>query len=213
FAERESAIELEIVNRDKIAVLIGDTTDALFKLLAIFGRPPVVQVALRIVLASLVVKTVGQLVSDHQPNSAEVHGIVHVLVKERRLQNAGGKDDFVVGATVVGVDRRRRHAPFLAVERFTDLGDFALGFEFVGPQKISQQVSAYDGQRTVVAPHLGIANLVADGLQLELGLFFGFGRHPRQALDILVQRLLQRIYHFQHAPFAVGAERELYVFL
>src|SRR5208282_521272 len=91
FAERESAIELEIVNRDKIAVLIGDTTDALFKLLAIFGRPPVVQVALRIVLASLVVKTVGQLVSDHQPNAAEVHGIVHVLFKERRLQNAGGK--------------------------------------------------------------------------------------------------------------------------
>ena len=57
--------------------------------LASVGGPPVVQVAFGVELAALVVEAVRQLVPDHHADAAVVHGVVHLVVEERRLQDAG----------------------------------------------------------------------------------------------------------------------------
>ena len=60
------------------------------------------------------------------PMRAVIHGVIHGHVEERRLQNAGGKNDLVLLRIEIGVDRLRRHVPFGAVHRLADAGDFAV---------------------------------------------------------------------------------------
>ena len=62
---------------------------------SILWRPPVVQVALRIVFAALIVETVGEFMSDDQADAAEVYGVVHGLIEKRRLQNSRRENDLV----------------------------------------------------------------------------------------------------------------------
>src|SRR5438270_10131092 len=87
-AEREPAIQLDVVNGGKPAVLIGYTAGAFFKFLSIFRRPPIAQISLRIIFASLIVKTVRELVTDDHSNAAKVSCIVGFFVEKRRLQDS-----------------------------------------------------------------------------------------------------------------------------
>src|SRR5580693_7110167 len=119
-AQRETPVQLEVVDSDEARVLVRHATGPLLEFLAVLLRPPIVQIALRIKLTPLVVEAVGEFVTDDQANSAEVHAVVHFVVKKWRLQDARRKHDFVVGRVVVRVYRWWSHAPFLAVERFVD---------------------------------------------------------------------------------------------
>src|SRR5205085_7655440 len=186
FAQRQLAVELEVVYGDEVPVLVGDAAGALLKFLAILRRPPIAQIAAGIELAALIVEAVSELVANDVADAAEIDGIIHGFVEEWRLQNAGGEDDLVARAVVVGVDRRRRHAPFLAIERLIDLGNLPARFKFVGPLVIAQQVAVTDAQFGVVAPNIGIADLVADGVEFYFGLLFGVSSHPGQAGDVLI---------------------------
>ena len=209
----ELAIQLQIIHRYKTSVLVGNTTGALFKFLPVLLGPPVAQVSLGIELASLVVEAVGQLVPDHCADASEVHGVIHSLVKKWRLQNPRGKNYFISRAAVVGIHRRRRHAPFFAIERLVDFGNLPPRFEFISTQEITDQVAALHAQLAVVAPHVGITDFVADSIQLQLCLLLGLFRHPGQTPNILIQRFFQRIHHLQHALLAIGAECQLDIFL
>jgi hypothetical protein len=40
-------------------------------------------------LPSLIIKPVGHLVSDHRAHGPKVHGIIGILLKQRRLQDGG----------------------------------------------------------------------------------------------------------------------------
>src|SRR5258708_28659995 len=82
---------MHIVNGDEGGVLIGNTGRALVELLTVGVSPPVGQVAVSRVLASLVVKAVGQFVANDHADAAKVHGIIDIFIKERRLQNTGGE--------------------------------------------------------------------------------------------------------------------------
>ena len=77
-------------------------------------RPPVAHGAGRVDLAALVVEAVADLVADDRADGAVVHRRVRRRIEERRLQDAGGEDDLVLEAAVVGVDGLRRHGPLLA---------------------------------------------------------------------------------------------------
>ena len=61
------------------------------------------------------------MADDHADGSV-VHGVGEVHAEGRRLQDAGGKDDFVHQRVVVGVGGGRGHAPAAAVDGLADLG-------------------------------------------------------------------------------------------
>ena len=171
------------------------------------------QVSLRIELAPLVVETVREFVTNHQANAAEVDVVVHGLVEKWRLQNTGRENNFVERPVVIRVDRGRSHAPLLAIQRFVDLMDIALSLEFIRARDVADQVVPLDRDRAVIAPHIGIANLVANRIELHFGLLLGFLAHPGKIVDVFRQRFLQRVHHFQHALFAVRSESHVHVSL
>ena len=72
----------------------------------------------------------AQFVSDHRTDCTVVDRIVSIQVEKWRLQDCGGKNDFVHRRAVVCVDRLRRHVPFVAINRPAKFLQIAVVFEF-----------------------------------------------------------------------------------
>ncbi len=116
-------------------------------------------------------------------------------------------------AAVVGIHGGRGHVPLVLVHRFADLGKLAAGFKFIGPQKVAHEIAAHDLKQTIVAPLVGVADFVAYGVELDLGLLLGLLGHPGQGFDVLVERQFQSVHHFQHALLAVSPKGKLNILL
>src|SRR6185312_9691068 len=170
FAQREFAVQVNVINGNKAVVLVHKALCAFLKSLGIFSGPPVMEVAVGVEQPSLIIEAVRELVPDHGANAAEIHGIIGLKVVKRRLQDSGGKVDIVFAGIVVSIHRRRRHLPLRLVKRLADLLDFTIHFKFVGAKGVAQSFSTDNFQRAVIPPFIGIANLVLDGLQLDQGL-------------------------------------------
>src|SRR5664279_3705046 len=78
FSFSQFPVQMESIHGNITVILVDDIHGALFKSFGVFSRPPVFQVAVCIILAPLVVKTMGDLMSDHEANPAIVHRIVSV---------------------------------------------------------------------------------------------------------------------------------------
>ena len=78
--------------------------------------------------------------------------------------------------------------PHSPIDRLADLRQLAVEFEFSRALDVAHFVAAHDFQLAVVAPLVGIPNLVGHGVQLVQRLLLGRGRHPGQALDVLLHR-------------------------
>ena len=162
--------------------LVGNAGSARLEILEIFRAPPVFQVALAVELAAVVVKTMCDFMSDHRTHSAVIHGVIGLRIVEGRLQDAGRKDDFIHAAVVVGVHGWRRHAPFRAVHRLTDLVQPAREIKFRAPHLVIGVGTAVDVQRRIVAPLVGVADFHREGREFCGGLRAGFRSHPGQRL-------------------------------
>src|SRR2546425_2369045 len=131
FAENQLAVQVQAVGSLITSELLAHTVGPRHELVSVFRRPPGAKVSLRIELASLVIKTMSYFMSDDGANGAVVESIISLRIKERGLQDPGGKDDFVVGRIVVSIDGGRRHHPFGLVDGFVDLGNIAFDFEHI----------------------------------------------------------------------------------
>src|SRR5260370_39929095 len=120
-----------MIDGGKSGALVRNAMRALLKFLTICFCPPVAQISLGIELASLIVEAVRQLMSDDRANGAEIDGVIHALIKERRLQNAGREHNLIPRTAVISVHRRRRHTPLIAVERLTNLRNLPPRFKLV----------------------------------------------------------------------------------
>src|SRR5260370_3345285 len=74
-----------------LRVLVGNAFAALVVLFGVFGRPPIAEVAVSVELAALIVESVREFVTDNHADGAIIYGIVHTLLKERRLATSGMK--------------------------------------------------------------------------------------------------------------------------
>ena len=81
--------------------------------------------------------------------------------------------------------------------------------ELAGAEIVAHGVVGLDYDAGIIAPAVGIADLVGDGLELDHGLRFSGRRHPVELLDVLAQRLFERVHHLQGARLAFGAESPL----
>jgi hypothetical protein len=158
--------------------LLPDYIRPSVELLRIRFGPPPTQIPFSIELPAFVIEAMGNLVSDCAPHATIVDGIIGLRVEKRRLHDSSGERDFVRARVVVGVDRWRRHAPFFSVRRPSDLSQNASRLEFVGSKEIGCKRSGPGLEPGVVAPGIGIPNLIDDRLQLGIGLPLGFRAHP-----------------------------------
>ena len=206
FAEGELAVDFEIVDGGEVAVLGDEAAGAGVELLDVGGRPPVAEVALAVELAALVVEAVGELVADDGADVAVVDGVILFGVVEGGLEDASGEVDVVHAGVVVGVDGGRGHAPLAAVDGLADFGKLAVVFKGVGPLEIAGGVVWLDGEGGVVAPLVGVADLIGDGGEFFLGADLGGGAHPGNGVDVGVHGVLDVVDHFEHFGLAVAGE-------
>ena len=73
----------------------------------------------------------------------------------------------------------------------------------IGTLSIAQRVAADDGQRTVIAPFVGIPDLVLDVRQFVERLLLGVVGHPRQLGDVGLERSLEFMDHLQSGGLAL----------
>src|SRR4051794_35520182 len=158
FAERELSVQLHIVGGRKLAIFFDETFRAALEFFQVLLGPPVVEVALCVELTTLIVETVRQLVADHCTYRAEVDSIIHLVVVKRWLKNSGREVDVVVLRIVVRVNSRRRHVPFLLVNRLTDLCHLSPELERLCAHIVPEHVTLPDIHGAVVAPFLRVTD-------------------------------------------------------
>ena len=200
------AVDLDVVDDGVPRVLVDDALRAVVELPRVLLRPPVLEIALRVELASMVVEPVRQLVADGAAGVAVVGRVVHLRIVQGRLQHACGEVDVVHLQVVRGIDRRRRHAPLAAVERLADLREPAPRLEQVGARHVAGEVIAPDVHGSVVAPFVRVSDLVHDGVQLFQGLLLGRRAHPLDPVEVVLHRLFDLLRHVQGLLFQLGAE-------
>ncbi len=205
-AQHQAALVMQPAAHIDAVELIGDAGGARIELLAVVGRPPGGQVASGVELRALVVEAVAHLVPNHGPDGAVVHRIVRAGAEEGELENAGREHDLVAPGIVIGVDRGRRHAPVVAVER---LADFGQAIEIVAEPRDARVFEvglAADADRGVVAPPVRVADLGVECLELGGGVLPRFGIEPVGFLERIAERGAQVVDQFLHPPLALGRE-------
>ena len=106
FAEREFAVEVNAGDRLNGVVLLDHALRAFIEFLLVFFRPPILEIAVFIELAALVVEAMREFVADGRAHVAIIGGIIFLVAEEGRLKVSGGKVDVILLRIVVGVDGR-----------------------------------------------------------------------------------------------------------
>src|ERR1700691_1031373 len=154
----------------------------------------------------------GELVTDGAARVAVIWRVIELGIVQRRKQHPGREINVVHLWIEIGVYGLRRHLPFGTIERFSDLGQLALGLELDRALRVTVIIAALDAHIAVITPMVRIANLVDDGVELGERLALGRGAHPYESLDVLAHRLLDLPSHVERSILgrrAEGARHEL----
>ena len=170
------------LGRERV-VLADERAGELLEGLAIRLGPPVGELALAVVARALIVEAVPDLVADDRADRAEVRGGVPRGVEEWGLEDGGREHDLVHARVVVRVHRLRGHEPLIAVDRLADLAELAAELELGDAPRVAEQVARVDGERRVVAPLHGVADLRGELRELLERALAGIRPHPGEARD------------------------------
>ena len=186
-AQCERAVGVESWQHLYAVVELAHHLNAFCEALCVLVAPPLAQVAVLVVLGSLVVESVSHLMSDDYTDGSVVEGIVGLHVEEWGLQNAGREAYLVGGGIVVGVHGLRCHEPLVAIYRLVELrANHLLDFPLVAGKNIAQ-ITIANLKFGIVLPFVGVAHLHIEGIQLLLSHFLGFVAHPLLNLDALAK--------------------------
>src|ERR1700754_1270378 len=97
-----------------------------FKFIGIILCPPIAQGAIGIILAALIVKTVGHFVPDHRTYTTIVHRIISTKIKKWKLQYPGRECNSISGWAIGSINSGRSHTPPGFINRFTQLADIII---------------------------------------------------------------------------------------
>ena len=120
FANGKFSVALQSGQSFKFVEVLYHLSGTLLEAFTVLCSPPVVQVSVLVVLAALIVESVGHFMSDDHTDGTIVGCVVSLGVEEGRLQDTCGETDFVGGRVVIGIDGLGRHQPFVAVDGFVD---------------------------------------------------------------------------------------------
>jgi hypothetical protein len=91
-----------------LRVFIGNTLASVVVSFGIFGSPPIAKIAGGIKLTALIVEAIDDLVADNGTDCAVVDGIIQLLFKIQRLQDASREVDGIELRIVISVDGGQR---------------------------------------------------------------------------------------------------------
>ena len=205
-AQGELAVGVEVGQHLDGVEVVDEDTSPLLEAGGVVSRPPVLEVAVLVVLAALVVEAVGHLVANDHADGAVVAGVVGRHVKEGVLEYAGGEAYLVGGGVVVGIDGLGRHEPLVAIDGLAGLGEHVVVLEGVGAGDVGPVRVVLHAEGGVVAPPLGVANLDAEGGEFLEGLGLGFLAHPGEAPDAVAESGLEVSDESFHAGLGLGRE-------
>ena len=195
---------MNVIHDDILGILIFDALGALFELLRVLGRPPVLQVPVSIELAAFIVESVREFMANRATGVAVVGRVVQFGVVKRRLQHARGKVDVVHLRIVVGIDRGRRDVPLSVIDGLSNLVELPPRLKYDRVADIAREIGWSDFHRAVIAPMVGIADFVADGMQLDDRLALGPGAHPVKLIDAQLHSFLDFLNHLERARLQFG---------
>src|SRR5690606_30178776 len=89
------AVYMHGIKHSVIVELINNHVGALHKIRRVGGGPPVLQIAVGIVLAPLIIESVGHLMTDDRTDSAIIHRIIRLVVEEGILEDACREHDLI----------------------------------------------------------------------------------------------------------------------
>ena len=95
FTKSETAISVQAWQYLDLIEEIGHHFGASIKILLIGLRPPVDKVSIFIKLATLIIESMGHLMTNNYANSAIVERIISLHIEERILENSSREADFV----------------------------------------------------------------------------------------------------------------------
>src|SRR5947207_14803668 len=95
FTLDQAAVFVQALLNFKAIELVDDALRFLLKRFQVSVAPPVCQVPGCIELTTLIVKAVRHFMPNHRTHAAVIQSVVGAGVEERRLQNAGGKNDLI----------------------------------------------------------------------------------------------------------------------
>ena len=89
----------------------------------------------------------SDLVTDYRPDTAVIHRIVGVNIKEWWLQDCCGENNLIHGGVVIGIHCLRSHMPLVAIYWLSEFGDGAIYFKRSCAIDISNEVICGDLKR------------------------------------------------------------------
>ena len=183
------------------------------EVLSIFFRPPVFQITVFVVLATLVVEAVCHLMTDYNTDCTVIEGIVSIHIEERILQDTGRETDFVRCRVVISVYGLRSHQPLVLVYRFAGFGNHFSIVPQAGTFEVVPVRIVFDFQRRVVFPLIRITDLHVESSQFLLCFLLGFVAHPGKVVDAFAQAGLKVLHQRYHTFLGSGREVFLYIHL
>ena len=141
----------------------------------------------------------GDFVSDHHTDGPIIHRVIRLQIEERRLQNAGRKNNLVQGRAEVGVDRLRGHVPFGPIHGLADPRQIPSGFKGIGPEHVAQVIVPSNLQPRIITEALGVPHFLGETVKLLESLPTGGFAHPLQLGEPLPEYDAQVGDHFRHA--------------
>src|SRR5580658_8473528 len=207
----QAAVLLHASFGDEFGVLLGDAVASFLIRLSIVRGPPVTQISVLIELAPLIVIPVDGLVPNHRAGGSIVDRVALSGIEEGRLQNPGRKIDGVGLGILISIHSGWRHSPFGSVHRLPNLLKLAVQFEGCGALHVGQMIVRANLESRVVAPVVGIPDLVNLGGKLHPRLLLGFWTHPVHGIDFLAQRDFERVHHLLDTLFAFRRKGSRYV--
>ena len=164
-AQSQLAVDVDVVDDNVAAVLIFHALGSRLEFVAVVFGPPVPEVSFRVVLAAFVIEAMGQFMPNCAASVSVIRSVVHLDVVEGRLQHARGEINVVHLRIVIGVHGRRWNFPLAVIDGLSDFADLAMAFERRSALDVAGKIVAGQFYRAVVAPFIGIADLVANAMQ------------------------------------------------
>ena len=183
--QRKTSVGMKRIYYDNLIILINQFISTLLETNSILGSPPIDQITI------LIIESMRHLMADYHADSAIVHRVVGIRIKEWRLKDRSRETDLIRSRIVISVHGLRIHMPTRLIDRLIHVRQLIDHIKDVRTANIRPIRIVLDLQTTIITPFVRITNFHRKSGQFLLRFRLSRIAHPFQAVDPLAQSGLQ----------------------